>query len=67
MLRTPMRKALALLLDELADEPDVIALGLHVDYWDHVGWIGPFEPRRPIQHQRESARTPNSSGPIYTP
>lgn len=26
------------LLRELADEPDIIALGLHVDYWDYLGW-----------------------------
>jgi hypothetical protein len=26
------------LLSELADNDDVIALALHVDYWDYIGW-----------------------------
>ncbi len=26
------------LLEELAARPDVIALALHVDYWDYIGW-----------------------------
>ena len=26
------------MLEELAQRPDVIALALHVDYWDYIGW-----------------------------
>ena len=30
------------LLGELAEREDVIALSLHVDYWDYLGWQDPF-------------------------
>lgn len=30
------------LLAELAARPDVIALSLHVDYWDYLGWADAF-------------------------
>ncbi len=30
------------LLSELAAEPGVIALALHVDYWDYLGWTDSF-------------------------
>jgi len=29
-------------LAELADRPDVVALSLHVDYWNYMGWNDPF-------------------------
>lgn len=29
-------------LAELADEKDIIALALHVDYWDYLGWADKF-------------------------
>ena len=30
------------LLHELAKRDDVIALALHVDYWDYIGWKDEF-------------------------
>lgn len=30
------------ILTELAQEDDIIALGLHVDYWDYLGWKDEF-------------------------
>lgn len=30
------------LLGDLAERPDVIPLGLHVDYWDYLGWRDRF-------------------------
>ncbi len=30
------------LLTELAKQPGVIALSMHVDYWDYIGWKDPF-------------------------
>ncbi len=29
-------------LGELAMRPNVVALELHVDYWDYIGWKDPF-------------------------
>ncbi|MBL4558820.1 MAG: DUF1223 domain-containing protein [Rhodobacteraceae bacterium] len=33
------------LLRRLAADPDVIAIALHVDYWDYLGWRDPFAAR----------------------
>ncbi|MEP4638927.1 MAG: DUF1223 domain-containing protein, partial [Yoonia sp.] len=30
------------MLTELAARDDVIALALHVDYWDYIGWVDEF-------------------------
>lgn len=30
------------LLRELSKNPDIIALSIHVDYWDYIGWKDPF-------------------------
>jgi len=43
-------------LNELADEDGVIALELHVDYWDYIGWADPFASPEITQRQRNYAR-----------
>ncbi|MEP5732368.1 MAG: DUF1223 domain-containing protein [Sulfitobacter sp.] len=54
------------ILHELADRDDVIALALHVDYWDYIGWKDPFgDPDHAIR-QREYAAAGNRRT-IYTP
>lgn len=54
------------LLQELAQRPDLIALALHVDYWDYIGWkdtlgSGAFSLRQKGYAKAIHART------IYTP
>ena len=39
-------------LGELADRSDVIALELHVDYWDYIGWKDPFAAHAYVERQR---------------
>lgn len=40
------------LLGELADRDDVIALALHVDYWDYLGWRDVFGSAANSRRQR---------------
>lgn len=54
------------LLGELADRDDVIALALHVDYWDYLGWVDEFASADHTERQRGYARAANSTM-IYTP
>lgn len=44
-------------LGELAGRPDVVALALHVDYWDYIGWKDPFAKRMYTERQRDYARS----------
>ena len=39
-------------LGELAKRSDVLALELHVDYWDYIGWKDPFADRNNVERQR---------------
>lgn len=51
---------------ELAKSPDVIALALHVDYWDYIGWRDTFANPQFTQRQKAYAKAV-SSRMIYTP
>lgn len=54
------------LLRELAEEEGIIALELHIDYWDYIGWDDPFGSPQMTARQRGYAhdlRLPY----VYTP
>lgn len=53
-------------LGELAARPDVLALSLHVDYWDYIGWKDPFAQRAYTERQRGYSRALNQRF-VYTP
>ena len=54
------------ILGELAQRDDVIALALHVDYWDYLGWKDKFASPRNTKRQRAYARAAGERT-IYTP
>lgn len=55
------------LLRELAaNDPNIIPLSFHVDYWDYLGWKDPFSSSVNTQRQRRYAQTINDRG-VYTP
>jgi hypothetical protein len=51
---------------ELARRSDVIALSLHVDYWDYIGWRDTFAHPQFTQRQKAYAKAAGSRM-IYTP
>ena len=51
---------------DLASREDVIALALHVDYWDYIGWTDTFASRDNTERQQRYARRYGHST-IYTP
>ncbi len=53
-------------LAELAARPDVIALALHVDYWDYLGWQDAFAQPAFTQRQKRYAKAAGAKM-IYTP
>ncbi len=53
-------------LHKLAERDDVVALALHVDYWDYIGWKDSFAKPEFAARQRAYARLGNRSM-IYTP
>ena len=54
------------LLAEIAERDDVIALALHVDYWDYLGWEDPFAQPAFTKRQKAYARAAGERS-IYTP
>lgn len=53
-------------LGQLAKRNDVIALSLHVDYWDYLGWKDVFSKPEFTKRQQAYARAAQSTM-IYTP
>ncbi|MGR3756127.1 MAG: DUF1223 domain-containing protein [Tranquillimonas sp.] len=54
------------LLSELAARDDVVALALHVDYWDYIGWKDAFASPVFTARQRGYARAAGAHM-VYTP
>ena len=54
------------LLGELANQPGVLALGFHVDYWDRLGWKDPYSSAAYTARQRHYAALWNDDD-VYTP
>ena len=54
------------LMRDLAKRADVIALSLHVDYWDYIGWKDKFADPAFTARQRAYARQAKHRS-IYTP
>ena len=54
------------LLSELAKRNDVIALALHVDYWDYLGWADELASPKYTKRQKAYAREAGSRS-VYTP
>lgn len=54
------------MLHDLAKRDDVIALALHVDYWDYIGWADIFASPEYTARQHAYARAANSAT-VYTP
>lgn len=53
-------------LDDLADRDGILALALHVDYWDYIGWADIFADPRYTARQKAYARA-NGTRSVYTP
>ncbi|MEM9012803.1 MAG: DUF1223 domain-containing protein [Pseudomonadota bacterium] len=54
------------LLGELSAQTDVVALSLHVDYWDYLGWRDRFARPEFSARQQAYARAQNARS-VYTP
>jgi hypothetical protein len=54
------------LLGELAQRDNVIALALHVDYWDYIGWKDSFGSPAHTKRQKHYAKAAGERT-IYTP
>ncbi len=56
----------AFFANELVGRDDVIALALHVDYWDYIGWKDDFANPAYSERQRNYARVAGKRS-VYTP
>ena len=54
------------LLEQLADQPGLLPLALHVDYWDYIGWADTFAHPGFTERQKAYARAAGERM-IYTP
>lgn len=54
------------LLEELAQRDDVIALAMHVDYWDYLGWKDTMGRPEHTERQKAYARHAGERS-VYTP
>lgn len=54
------------LIQQIATHPRVLALSLHVDYWDYIGWPDHLAIPEAAARQRAYARA-NGSTMVYTP
>ena len=54
------------ILAEIANRDDIIALALHVDYWDYIGWKDSFANPAFTERQRAYAHAAGARS-IYTP
>ncbi len=54
------------ILHDLAKRDDIIALAMHVDYWDYIGWKDTFASPEITARQHAYARTANATM-VYTP
>jgi len=54
------------LLGQIAEKDNVIALSLHVDYWDYIGWKDEFADPAFTKRQKGYARAAQRRS-IYTP
>ena len=53
-------------LAELSREPDIVALTLHVDYWDYLGWKDTLAKPEFSERQRAYSHSRGDRG-VYTP
>jgi hypothetical protein len=54
------------LLGELSRQPNVLALALHVDYWNDLGWTDPYSLRDAVIRQSAYSKARGQDS-IYTP
>ncbi len=54
------------ILGEIAENPNVLALSLNVDYWDYLGWKDTLGSAEHSRRQREYA-VRRGDGRVYTP
>lgn len=54
------------MMAELADDPGVLPLSFHVDYWDYLGWADKFAQPEFTRRQQDYARSVGERA-VYTP
>lgn len=54
------------LVGSLADNPDILVLSFHVDYWNYLGWKDPFSSAQFTERQRDYAQFLGGRN-VYTP